>query len=402
MKRKHAPLLWIVLVLLLVGGGGWMYYRRATAAVEVAAADVRMTPIECYVDERGRTTLPHVHRVTMPQRGRVLPITLQEGDRVEQGQVVARLDDADLQDALTEAEAIVAAMTATVRATRAQRQASEARRDFLQWLSGVRKKLHKRNALSEQIYRETRAGYLQSARETEGDAALSHAFEALASAGKLLPIFIGRYLDRTTVESPTAGVVLRRYVKNTKVLQPGAPLLDIGNLDSLEVTVPVLTGEAVSIASGDPVEIYGDTVGEHAVTGSVKRVEPRGYTKVSSLGVEQQRVDVIVAFAQGELDRLRERAGGRLGVAYRVHARIITDRREQALTVPRTALFRGDGGWRVYAIEEGRAVLRTVEVGMENRERVEITGGLASGDRVILAPDAAITEGVRVAAEGEK
>jgi HlyD family secretion protein len=127
----------------------------------------------------------------------------------------------------------------------------------------------------------------------------------------------------------------------------------------------------------------------------VHRIYPAGFTKVSSLGVEQQRVNVIVRFAEGVLEKLREQRD--LGVDYRVRVRIFTEHKSDALLVPRTALFRGaDGGWEVFVVRDRRAKLQPVEVGLMNDERVEIISGLQQGEIVVLAPESSLIDGTRV------
>ncbi len=397
MNRKKSSLFWIGVFMLLAAGAAWGIYSKATKVLEVQSSLATETSLGEYVEDRAHTSLPHVVHITMPQQGRVLPISLREGDAVTKGEIIARLEDVDLQDALKEAQAIVKAMANTVLSSQAQVKASKARKDYLEWLAEAREKLFSKKAVSEQLFREAKTDYLESAMDTEGNQALSYAYSAIDSTSKLLPIYINRSLKRTVIESPQDGILLRRYVWNTKVLQAGEPLVDLGNLEDLEITAPILTEEAVRIAPGNPVRIFGETVGPEPLKGRVLRIKPQGYTKLSSLGVEQQRVDVIVSFEKGELERLRQEQNRSLGLEYRVRVRITTASKDKALTVPRTALFRGPReSWQVFVIREGRAELRSVVPGMQNQERVEILQGLASGDEVVLAPEDAIKPGLRI------
>ncbi|HOO62913.1 MAG TPA: biotin/lipoyl-binding protein [Synergistaceae bacterium] len=402
MNRKKIPFFWIGLFGLLAAGGAWGIYAKLTEVVDVRSARAEETALEEYVEDRAHTSLPQVIHITMPQQGRVLPISLREGDRVKKGEILARLEDVDLQDALKEAEAIVKAMANTVLSSQAQVKASKARRDYLKWLAEAREDLYSKKAVSEQLFREAKTDYLESAMDAEGNQALSYAYAAIDSTSKLLPIFINRSLKRTVIESPREGTVLRRYVWNTKVLPAGEPLLDLGNLEELEITAPILTEEAVRIAPRDPVRIFGETVGAEPLKGRVLRIKPQGYTKLSSLGVEQQRVDVIIGFDEGELENLREKYHRTLGLEYRVRVRITTASREKTLTIPRTALFRGPReSWRVFVIREGKAEEIEVVPGMQNQERVEILKGLLPGDPVIVAPEDTIKSGLRVRGTSE-
>ncbi len=204
------------------------------------------------------------------------------------------------------------------------------------------------------------------------------------------------------MKSPVDGVVLERAVSNEQHLAAGAALLRIGELDRLEVAVNVLSEDVVQIRRGDTVEIYGAAIGAgvgHGVAGIVERIYPSGFMKISSLGVEQQRVTVIVRFAGGALDQLRSEQ--ELGADYRVRVRIFTDKRADTLLVPRSAIFRGgENGWEVFVIRNNRAAKQAVDVGLMNDDSVEITSGLSEGDAVILAPESNLEAGSRVTDSG--
>jgi HlyD family secretion protein len=198
--------------------------------------------------------------------------------------------------------------------------------------------------------------------------------------------------------SPVDGVVLARPVSDVAYLSAGATVMEIGELERVEGDADVLSQDVVQVKPGDAVEIYGPAIGAEAgrgVTGEVERVYPAGFTKMSSLGVEQQRVKVIIRFADGVLAPLR--AERDLGVDYRVRVRIFTDSRARALTVPRSAIFRAaDGGWQAFVIRDGRAKLQPIEVGLMNDERVEIVKGIEEDEAVILAPESSLEDGDKV------
>ncbi|UCG33767.1 MAG: HlyD family efflux transporter periplasmic adaptor subunit, partial [Phycisphaerales bacterium] len=171
-------------------------------------------------------------------------------------------------------------------------------------------------------------------------------------------------------------------------LAAGTPLLTVGRLDDMEVIAEVLTERATRVSPGDAVEVYGEAIVEGPIVGHVLRVYPAGFKKISSLGVEQQRVKVAV-----KLDQRPER----LGVAFRVHVRIFYDQAENALTLPRTALFRGERGeWQVMAVVDGRTELRTVEVGIMNDEDAQILSGVTADDQIVAHPSRDVTPGMKV------
>ncbi len=203
--------------------------------------------------------------------------------------------------------------------------------------------------------------------------------------------------ERGVMKSPVDGVVLRRFVEDEQFLSAGTELLSIGQLDALEVEVDVLSQDVVRVTPGDPVEVYGPAVGGgvgHGVAGTVDKIYPAGFTKVSSLGVEQQRVKVVVRMPPDVVQLLRDKE---VGVDYRVRVRIFTDGQADALLVPRSALFRGpDGQWQLFAVQWGQAKLCKVEVGLLNDAHAQVLSGLSEGEQVILAPETTLAHGTRV------
>jgi HlyD family secretion protein len=185
-----------------------------------------------------------------------------------------------------------------------------------------------------------------------------------------------------------------------RMVTAGTVLLKIGDLKELEVEVDVLSQEVVKVKVGQPAEIFGPAIGASPLHGSVKSIYPAGFTKVSSLGVEQQRVKVIVAFNEDDQRRLierREKKEWDLGVDYRVRVRIVTNQSSAALVIPRSALFRGaDGKWQVFVVRGGRAVLQPIEVGLMNDEEVEVRGGVNADELLVLAPETNLVDGTKV------
>lgn len=193
------------------------------------------------------------------------------------------------------------------------------------------------------------------------------------------------------VRSPTSGVVLQRMSESAVVVAQGTTLKDIGNPAQMEVVADLLSREAAQIKPGDPVEItrWG---GDGALPARVRTVEPFGMLKVSALGIEEQRVNVVIDFTQEAMKQ-----AARLGHGYQVNATVILWRDEYALRVPLGALFRGeDGSWHVFEVQNGRAILRPVRIGHLNEDFGEVTGGLTKGAQVILNPSGLIQERTRV------
>ena len=198
-----------------------------------------------------------------------------------------------------------------------------------------------------------------------------------------------RNLERSQMISPIDGVVLTRQQTRRQYLQAGTPLLTLGRLDDMEVVADVLTERATHISPGNPVDIFGEPFGAESLAGKVLRVYPAGFKKVSSLGVDQQRVNVAI-----KMDKRPER----LGVGFRVYVRIGYADVPDALILPRTALFRGAASeWQVMIVRDGRTELRKVELGLMNDDRAQITQGVEPADQVVARPSRDIVAGMRVA-----
>jgi HlyD family secretion protein len=441
---------WIILIVVVLVIAGAIYAGMTTRhAVETALAE--RGPISAYVEERAKTRLPRVYRITMPIGGRILPIELDKGDAVTAGQVVAQLEVADLDTAVAEAEARVQRLHASivenndtrlerslieglnheldsidraVEAAQAKTEASKAREDYYALDLGRKREAYAGNAATVKEVDEAELASIESRVDNRTDILTLRALEAIRKAAQIWPRTVQQYIDkkalseavldhelteaqaalertrrdrgRARITSPVNGVVLHRAVESERVLAAGQPLLEVGRLAELEVEAEILSQEALEISVGDPVDIIGPSIGREPIQGVVRRIDPSGFTKISSLGVEQQRVKVIIAFAEGALAALRD-AGRELGVEYRVRVRIHTARRDEAIVIPRSALFRSAADrWQVFVVRDGRARLTDLTIGLMNEAHVEVLEGLSAGDEVILAPETSLEDGTRV------
>jgi HlyD family secretion protein len=320
-------------------------------------------------------------------------------------------------------------MKATVDAAAARVEAGLAKLDFANKnLSRIRT-LRETGAASVEDLQAAEVQQVEADVDYRQDQLVLKALESMMAATVLVPTLVEQYMarkdlsvavlenekvqagvslarderDRTLgkMTSPVTGVVLERLETNERNVPAGTVLLKIGDLDTLEVEAEILSQDVVRVRENQAVEIYGAAVGAQGARGNVSKIYPGGFTKVSSLGVEQQRVRVVVEFAPDERQRLRE--AYKLGVGYRVRVRIFTAEKSDALVVPRSALFRGpDGGWQVYAVRDGRARLAGVQVGLMNDERVEIASGVGEGELVVLAPESTLVDGTRVSPAEQK
>lgn len=188
------------------------------------------------------------------------------------------------------------------------------------------------------------------------------------------------------LRAPVAGRVLRVIEKSERVVPAGTPILTLNDSQQLEIVADVLSTDAVKIQPGMPVLLEG-WGGDHPIRARVRLVEPGGFTKVSALGIEEKRVNVISDFVDPP---------GPLGDGYRVESRTIIWSGEKVLKIPQSALFRQGQGWNVFAIEDGRAKRRDVEVGQRNDTEAQILRGLANGEEVILHPSNQVSDRARI------
>jgi HlyD family secretion protein len=442
---------WIVLAIaaMAVGLAG-LGYSSWSSGVAVEAAQCERGEIREYVDEEGKTRLAETYTLTMPYDARIEPIELVEGAAVTKGQVVARVSpvDIELRKALAQANverlkasikenddtsventglkqtiSMVESIDRMVEAAATRVKSGQAKLEYAEKNLARVERLARQQTKTEDELDQARVSQVESSVEYQQDVLVLRAAEAMRSATTLLPTAMRQYIQRKLLShdvlaqqlaeaevqmrevekdaqlgamaSPVDGVVLERAVSDARPVATGTVLLRIGRWEDLEIEADVLSQDVVRVKPGQEVDVLGAAIGDRTAKAKVTRIFPAGFTKVSSLGVEQQRVKVIMRFSDDDLRRLRETND--LGVAYRVRVRIYTAQATGTLLVPRSALFRGaNSDWRVFVIRGGRAHLQAVKVGLSNDEQAEIVDGLTESDSVILAPETNLTEGTRV------
>jgi HlyD family secretion protein len=385
--------------------GGLLVVALRAPAVRVEVAAVERGTLRVTVDEEGRTRVRDRYLAVAPITGRVARITLDAGDAVERGMVVARMRPVTLDprtrvgaEARLES-ALAAAREAEARLDQARAAAEQARRDATRARELARSRIVARGERE-------RAELSETARAKELDAAISglRAAEQNVEAARAALIAPGgdagesfsasceeRPESCIEVRSPVSGKVLRVPEQSERVVDAGAPLLEIGDPSALEIVIDVLSSDAVKVQSGAAmlIEEWG---GPRPLRARVRLVEPSGFTKVSALGVEEQRVNVIGDFLDADVP---------LADGYRVEARIVVWERADVLKVPTSALFRYRDAWHVFVAENGRARRSAVEVGERSAIAAEVLGGIAAGEVVILHPSDQVDDGVRIATVGE-
>lgn len=409
---------------------------------EVEVTPPRRAEIVESFTEPAETRHRRTRTVHAPLDGRIGRIDLEPGDPVEEGQALVEFDatpyglaveeaeaaveqfkaqlrvhdsDAIENSLLASAEAIVEAARDTVAAAQAETEAERARFEYA----------------AKQLERTKQTVGVGAVTETDlDDAQLLHdtarialgrqqfmekALEAFLAATELGPATIRQYLDRKQLErnvierqlanaearlsiarhdmglaevvAPAGGVVLRRFTRGEGVFSAGTPLVEIGAPEHLEAKAEVLTGDALLLEPGGEVELDPGR-GLNALRGRIERIEPAAFTKRSALGVEQQRVNVVIEFVDPP---------ERLGVGYRVHARFVLARTEDALVAPRFSVLEAPDGERyVFKVVDGRLVRQGVKVGLEGELEVEIVDGVTEEDMIARTPDVDMEDGARV------
>ena len=391
----RARLLRYGLTTLVIATLAWLALRPVPVPVDSVAAG-RGEVVDS-IEAEGRTRLVDRYLITAPIAAQARRQQLEVGDPVAVEQVLVVLDPlpAPALDPRARAEAQARAEAAGSRL----RGASEDLESALAAAEQAALDLARADSLAQQalVAREAvdraRTQHERAVREAASArfrrATAAHELEAARAA---LAMGSRARSDEPAMEltAPVAGVVLRRHFESSRPVAAGEPLLEIGDPAAMEVEVDVLSADAVRLRDGMPVQLHrwGDP---EPLLGRVHRVEPAGFTKVSALGVEEQRVWVIVEITS-ERERWR-----RLGDAYRVNARFELARREPVLRVPGSALFRAeDGGWAVFRVRGERVEQVAVATGLQGDGTTEIIEGLAEGERIVVHPDRALEHGGRV------
>jgi HlyD family secretion protein len=364
--------------------------------ITVDVASVSRGPLLVTVDEEGVTRVRDRYIVSAPLSGRVLRIELEPGDRVKRGQVVARVraEAPPLLDARTraEAEAGVESARAALGRVRAEEQRAkasldQARRD----LARVRP-LFERGVLAGQELEDHEAD-VHVAQETANAAAFAvraASSELRRAEARLAPSALEAPGRVVSVAAPVEGVVLKRVRESETVVPAGDPLVEIGDPSGLEIVADFLSTDAVRTKAGARafVEQWG---GEKPLEARVRRIEPAGFMKISALGVEEQRVNVVLDFVESS-----PAARAALGDGYRVEVRVVIWESPNVVKVPTSALFRHGEQWAAYVFDRGRARRTLVELGHQTGQYAEVLAGLAEGARVILHPGDTLVDGARV------
>ena len=366
--------------------------------VRVETATVTRGPLTVSVFEEGKTRIRHRYMISAPIAGFLNRVDLRPGARIERGKTVLATIEAQLSGfldarALAEAEARVKAAEATKQQRQAELDRATAALELANKVFARADALRKTGAIASQDWDTAENRVQMLTRELHAaEFALNVAdFEIVQAQATLKQAQQPESAKSEPVQihAPVDGYALNVYEESARVVTPGMPIMEVGDPQDLEAEIELLSSDAVGVAPGADVSIeqWG---GESPLRGRVSLVEPGAYTKISALGVEEQRVKVRVDF----VDPIP--ANRPLGDRYRVEARIVTWRGNDVLQVPAGALFRHGNDWMVFAVRNGKAVLSKVEIAHNSGVAAEVRSGLSLGAVVIVHPPDAVHDRVSV------
>jgi len=432
----------ISLVIVVIGAAAVVALWERPLPVEMTQVTKRT--VREYIAEDGKTRLADEYVMDMPVTGTLRRISLEEGDRVEKGQCIASVDSFVFEQQIKGAQALAAQARAQIAGvdvakpktedlesadvqvgelkdteamTRKERAIVEINyQNALKEYERL-KALRAEGAVSQSAFDEAERMYESLLQDREranlAEAATRKAREVAELSAQRLrgsvddneymrDVYLAELdrleaelglleydLEKTSIEAPVTGLVLEKYVEDERTLMAGTPLMKLGDLGTTEIESDILSEEVGRIEAGDPVEIMGKALLGATVMGTVSRIYPSGFEKISALGIEQQRVRILIDF---------NNADARLRPGTSVDVRVITDEHAEAVAVPERATFRHEGGWALFVVRKGRARLTTVEVGLRNDDWAEIVNGVSVGDTIVADPTNELEDGMRVTA----
>jgi HlyD family secretion protein len=390
MKKKLTRIVYYVLALSVVA---LIVVAFLPSPFKVETARVTKGPLRVTVDEEGEARAHDRFVVAAPIAGRLTRVELHDGDPVSINQVVAVINPLPI-DQRERAEITARVQSAEALKRGADEAVEHARADHEQAKRELRRAedLLEGGVVSRQFLEHARNAETVSKNELEAAKFKAQAAASEVNVAKAGLISIDSEQSGAsrpvTLRSPVRGRVLRVIEKSERVVTSGTPIITVGDPRRLEIVVDLLSTEAVKVKPGAAMllENWG---GEAPIRSRVRTVEPSAFTKVSALGIEEQRANVVADFVDPP---------GPLGDGYRVEVRIIIWESEGVLKVPTSALFRHGDGWSVFAVENGEAIRREVEIGHRSQFEAEVFSGIEEGAQVVVHPTNQITDGARVEA----
>ena len=394
-----------IIVLIGLGIAAAIVWALLPQPVPADMATVKKGPLEVTVEDEGVTRIREVYTVSAPIGGKMLRAPREVGDDVKANKtLVAAIEPTDPTFLDVRSQRV---NQAAVHAAQAGVDLAEAKiKEAKSQLEFARNDLSRAEKLAESKTISARALEKAKLDVDSGEAAVASAVATLEVRRRELESAKARLIQPGEINvdarsancciqvySPVDGQVLKIIAESEQVVQPGAPLLEVGDPHDLEIVVDFLSRDAVRIKPGDVarIESWG---GDKILPAKVRRIEPTGFTKVSALGIEEQRVKVILDFT-GPPSEWQS-----LGHGYRVIARVVVWHNDDALQVPLGALFREGDNWAVFVVANGRAERRLVTIGERNLHAARVLKGLKAGDKVVMHPSDRVLDGVKVEPRG--
>jgi len=389
---------WIIVIIITVGVISAIVYGFMPKPVSVDLVKVSRGPLKVTVEEEGRTRVKDRFVVSAPVAGFMRRIQFDVGDRVQKGQSLVELEPlkSNLLDPRSHAaaQAAVSSAEASLKVEEERARAAAADAEYARTNLERIRKLYEGGYVAKDALEQAETGAKRAgANLLSAEAAVKVARFELERAQTVLRHSAAENTEIqgkiVTIQSPVNGSVLKIYRESEGVVQSGEPVIDIGDPEKLEVKVEVLSADAVKIKPGASV-LFERWGGNSTLPGRVRVVEPAGFTKISSLGVEEQRVLVIVDLTSSD------KGAQSLGDGYRLEASFIIWVGKDILQAPASALFRNQEGWAIFVVKNNRALKREVRVGQRTGLVAEVLSGLTEGEEVISHPDNSIEDRTRV------
>ena len=391
---------WIVLASIAAGVAGLLYFLLVPPPVSVDLATIDHGILEVTVDEEGETQVKEIYRISAPITGKLERLDIHVGDEVKVGQRVARVRPVDppIRDMRSRLELAASTKAATAAVALAQAQVRQAGSDlkFAKSDQARARTLSSKGVISTRAAEEAELQVsVKEAEQSKAEANLELRRRELESArmSELEPGQIQNQIAEdqccVAIVAPASGVVLKILTESEQVVPSGTTILEIGDPHDLEIVVDLLSTDAVGVSAGTQARIEG-WGGDDILHAKVRRIDPAGFTKMSALGIEEQRVNAVLDFTSPP-EQWRN-----LGHAFKVTVRLVKSNNSDALRVPLGALFRRGDDWVVYSERDNTAHLTKITLGAFSLTHAEVLQGLAEGDKVVEFPSDKVADNIEI------
>ena len=366
-----------------------LFFALKPSALPVDTGHVTRGPLQTTLEAEGVTQVNDRFVIAAPVNGKLMRISLEEGDSVRKGSILAavlppELNTREYRDASARVASSRAVLGESIaRLERAALGFSQAERHAARF-----RKLFSEGAIAKEAIEvaENEAGVLKKEFEASRSAVQAARFSLEAIQAQIDRTISGKPVN---VLSPVDGRVLRIHEKSERVIPAGSPIIDIGDPSAIEIVIDVLSSDAIRVKVGNKVAIK-DWGGDRDLQGVVKTIAPGAFTKVSALGIEEKRVNIVAVLKKYE---------PLLGDNFRVQAKSVLREEPNVLQVPVSSLFKGRNDWRLFVIEHDKAVERSVKIGMRGTYQAEVLSGLKEGDKVVVHPTNDLKDGISVTSQ---